>query len=127
MAEAEAAADAMAAWPAGLAAELPGVVAVATPALQFSDSSSWVTAEPLLFCGGGTMCCCVPVMMQLGHANWSPTVDLTTGVKPAPEIVLWALEYVCPTTFGGVPATAAPLPTRTSAVALIAMALNPKA
>ena len=127
MAEAEAAADAMAAWPAGLAAELPGVVAVATPALQFSDTSSWVTAEPVLLGGGCTSCCCVEVMMQLGHANWSPTVDLTTGVNPAPVIVLWALEYVCPTTFGGVPATAAPLPPSASAVAPAAMALNPKA
>src|SRR5258708_7010710 len=116
----------MAALPSGLAAELPRAVADATPALQFSDTSSWVTAVPLLFAGGCTVRCCVRVTTQLGHASWSPTVDCTTGVKPAPVIAVCASEYFCPVTLGGEPATATPLPVRASAAPAAAVGLTPR-
>jgi hypothetical protein len=75
---------AAAARPSGLAAELPGAVADATGASQFSDTSISVVADPLLSGGGCTIRFCVRVTTQSGHAFWSPTVDSTTGRIPAP-------------------------------------------
>ena len=72
---------------------MPGAAADATGASQFSDTSNWLVEEPLLFSGACTVRCCVRVTTQSGHANWSPTVDWTTGVKPAPLIALRASEY----------------------------------
>jgi hypothetical protein len=63
---------------------------------------------PLLFSGGCTVRCCVRVTTQSGHAFWSPTIDSTTGVKPALPIALCASEYFCPVTSEDELATATP-------------------
>src|SRR6185437_1500757 len=78
------AAAATAARPSGLATELPGTSAVATPASQLRDTNISVVALPPLFSGGSTVRFCVRVTRQSGQAFWSPTVDSTTGVMPAP-------------------------------------------
>jgi hypothetical protein len=90
-------------------------VADATGASQFSDTSTSLVAEPLLLAGAATVRSLVRVTTQSGHANWSPTVDSTTGVKPAPLIALFASLYFCPVTSGDVAATATPLHAKTSA------------
>jgi hypothetical protein len=73
----------MAALPSGLAAELPGAVAEATSALQFSDTNIWLVADPPLLGGGCTVRFCAWVTTQSGHDFLSPTVDSTTGLSPA--------------------------------------------
>jgi hypothetical protein len=62
---------------------LPGEVAEAIPASQFSDTNISVVAEPLLSAGGCTVRFCARVTTQSGQAFWSPTVETTTGLKPA--------------------------------------------
>jgi hypothetical protein len=116
----------MAALPSGLAAELPGVVADAIGASQFSDTNIWVVAEPLLSGGGCTVRFCARETTQEAHAFWSPTVVDTTGVKPAPLSALWASAYFCPVTSGPESATATALPARpTAATAALAPRTNP--
>jgi hypothetical protein len=97
---AAASAAALAAFPSGLAAENPGLLAEASPESQFSETSSWFVAEPPVFSGGGTVRDTVLVTKQSGQAFWSPTVVETTGVIPAPLMALWASLYFCPTTSG---------------------------
>ena len=92
-------------------------MADATGASQFSDTSTSLVAEPLLFAGAAMVRCCVRVTTQSGHAFWSPTVVSTTGVKPAPLIALCASLYFCPVTSGDESATATPLPASASAQA----------
>jgi hypothetical protein len=71
--------------PSGLASELPDDFAEATGAPQFSDRSTWLTGEALVFSGAGSVLPCCRVTMQFDRSTVSPTVVDTTTDKPAED------------------------------------------
>jgi hypothetical protein len=79
-AAAEEDAAAAAALPWGLAAENPGWVAEASAASQLREIRTWLTADPPVFCGGGTVRETWFTTWQLGWVILSPTTVEITGV-----------------------------------------------